>query len=145
MAHQNEQGKIRHISIIMDGNKRWAEKHHLPALKGHAEGAETVHKIMKAVQELGIEYLTLYAFSTENWKRSKYEVDGLMALLRSFLKDNLERINREGIRLRTIGRTEMIPESTRKILLDAIEKTKNNKKGNLILALSSRPRRQKGK
>lgn len=136
MAHQNEQGKIRHIAIIMDGNKRWAEKHHLPALKGHAEGAETVHKIMKAVQELGIEYLTLYAFSTENWKRSKYEVDGLMALLRSFIRGNLERINREGIRLRTIGRTEMIPESTRKILFDAIEKTKNNKKGNLILALS---------
>ncbi|OGV53481.1 MAG: di-trans,poly-cis-decaprenylcistransferase [Lentisphaerae bacterium GWF2_50_93] len=127
---------LRHVAIIMDGNKRWAEKHGLPALKGHGKGAETVHEIVKAAKEFGIEYLTLYAFSTENWKRSKYEVGGLMGLLRSFIVSNLDEIDREGVRLRAIGRIEMIPWQTRKILLDAIKKTENNKSGNLTLALS---------
>ena len=134
---QNEpEKKIRHIAIIMDGNKRWAKKHHLPTLKGHSEGAETVQKIMKVAKELGIEYITLYAFSTENWKRSKREVEGLMSLLRFFINSNVEKINKEGIRLRAIGKIEMLPDRTRKVLLDAIEKTKNNTEGNLILALS---------
>ncbi|MCX6984573.1 MAG: isoprenyl transferase [Lentisphaerae bacterium] len=134
---QNEpEKKIRHIAIIMDGNKRWAKKHHLPTLKGHSEGAETVQKVMKAAKELGIEYITLYAFSTENWKRSKREVEGLMSLLRFFINSNVEKINREGIRLRAIGKIEMLPDRTRKVLLDAIEKTKNNREGNLVLALS---------
>ena len=132
----NLKKKIRHIAIIMDGNKRWAKKHHLPTLKGHSEGAATVQKIIKAAKELGIEYITLYAFSTENWKRSKKEVEGLMTLLRYFINSNVEKINKEGIRLRAIGKIEMLPENTRKVLLDAIEKTKNNKEGNLILALS---------
>jgi len=127
---------IRHIAIIMDGNKRWAEKHGLPTLKGHSKGAETVLKIVKAAKEFGIEYLTLYAFSTENWKRSKYEVEGLMSLLRSFIKSNLDEIDREGVRLRAIGQIDKIPWQTRKILLDAIKKTEKNKNGNLTLALS---------
>ncbi|MFZ2654743.1 MAG: isoprenyl transferase [Victivallales bacterium] len=127
---------IRHIAIIMDGNKRWAEKHGLPTLKGHSKGAETVLKIVKAAKEFGIEYLTLYAFSTENWKRAKYEVEGLMSLLRSFIKSNLDEIDREGVRLRAIGQIDKIPWQTRKILLDAIKKTEKNKNGNLTLALS---------
>ena len=136
MVQNEPEKKIRHIAIIMDGNKRWAKKHHVPTLKGHSEGAENVQRIMKAAKELGIEYITLYAFSTENWKRSKREVEGLMSLLRYFIKGNLEKMNREGIRLRAIGNIEMLPDSTRNILLDAIEKTKNNTAGNLILALS---------
>ncbi|MEI6422803.1 MAG: isoprenyl transferase [Lentisphaerota bacterium] len=136
MVQNEPEKKIRHIAIIMDGNKRWAKKHHVPTLKGHSEGAENVQRIMKAAKELGIEYITLYAFSTENWKRSKREVEGLMSLLRYFIRGNLEKINREGIRLRAIGNIEMLPDSTRNILLDAIGKTKNNTAGNLILALS---------
>ena len=136
MVQNEPEKKIRHIAIIMDGNKRWAKKHHLPTLKGHSEGAETVQKIMKVAKELGIEYITLYAFSTENWKRSKREVEGLMSLLRFFINSNVEKINKEGIRLRAIGKIEMLPDRTRKVLLDAIEKTKNNTEGNLILALS---------
>ncbi len=136
MGNEDSRRKIRHVAIIMDGNKRWAEKNGFSTLEGHSRGAETVQKIVKAAKEMGIEYLTLYAFSTENWKRSKFEVEGLMSLLRSFLKDNLERINREGVRLRAIGRLEMIPSETRKILLDAIERTEGNKMGTLVLALS---------
>ena len=136
MVQNEPEKKIRHIAIIMDGNKRWAKKHHVPTLKGHSEGAENVQRIMKAAKELGIEYITLYAFSTENWKRSKKEVEGLMSLLRYFIRGNLEKINREGICLRAIGNIEMLPDSTRNILLDAIEKTKNNTAGNLIIALS---------
>ena len=136
MVQNEPEKKIRHIAIIMDGNKRWAKKHHLPTLKGHSEGAKTVQKIMKGAKELGIEYITLYAFSTENWKRSKKEVEGLMSLLKYFIESNVEKINKEGIRLRAVGRIEMLPDKTRKVLLDAIERTKNNKEGNLILALS---------
>ena len=136
MVQNEPEKKIRHIAIIMDGNKRWAKKHHLPTLKGHSEGAETVQKVMKAAKEFGIEYITLYAFSTENWKRSKREVEGLMSLLRFFINSNVEKINREGIRLRAVGKIEMLPDRTREVLLDAIERTKNNTEGNLILALS---------
>jgi undecaprenyl diphosphate synthase len=136
MVQNEPEKKIRHIAIIMDGNKRWAKKNRLPTLKGHSKGAETVQKIMKAAKELGIEYITLYAFSTENWKRSKKEVEGLMSLLRFFINSNVEKINKEGIRLRAIGNIEMLPDRTRRVLLDAIEKTKGNKEGNLILALS---------
>jgi len=136
MVQNEPEKKIRHIAIIMDGNKRWAKKHHLPTLKGHSEGAKTVQKIMKAAKAFGIEYITLYAFSTENWKRSKREVEGLMSLLKYFINVNVDEINNEGIRLRTVGKIEMLPDKTRKVLLDAIEKTKNNREGNLILALS---------
>ncbi len=125
-----------HVAIIMDGNKRWAEKKGLTALEGHRKGAETAQEIIKVSKEFGIKYLTLYAFSTENWKRSKYEVEGLMSLLEFFIRENLEKINKEGLRLRAMGRIDMIPGKTRNILLDAIDKTSNNSKGNLILALS---------
>ncbi|OGV39037.1 MAG: di-trans,poly-cis-decaprenylcistransferase [Lentisphaerae bacterium GWF2_49_21] len=132
----NPRKKPRHVAIIMDGNKRWAEKEGLTVLEGHRKGAETAQEIIKASKDLGIEYLTLYAFSTENWKRSKYEVDGLMLLLETFIRENLDKIHREGIRFRAIGRLEMVPSKTRKILMDAIEKTSGNSQGNLILALS---------
>jgi undecaprenyl diphosphate synthase len=128
--------KIRHVAIIMDGNGRWAKKRNLPRLEGHRKGAEAVKKAIKASQELGIEYLTLYAFSTENWKRSKEEIDGLMNLLEEFINSNLKDLNEQNIRFKTIGRIEEFPETTYKKILEAIESTKNNDKGTLVLALN---------
>lgn len=127
---------VKHIAIIMDGNRRWAEKRGLPALEGHKAGAEAVQRTVEACKEFGVKYLTLYAFSTENWKRPKAEVDGLMLLLKNFIKKNIDKLQKEGIRLRTIGRTDDIPKITRKVLLDAIKKTEKNNSGELILALS---------
>ena len=122
--------------MIMDGNGRWAKKRLLPRAVGHVKGAANVRSIVQACSDHGVEYLTLFAFSTENWKRSKSEVEGLMSLLRYFINNNVDKIHKEGVRLRAIGRIEMLPDKTRKVLLDAIEKTKRNKEGNLILALS---------
>ncbi len=127
---------IEHVAIIMDGNGRWAKKRGLPRIEGHKAGAETVKKTLKMMQKYGVKYLTLYAFSTENWKRPKEEVSGLMELLKEFLNINLKTIQEEGIRLRTIGRTKDIPIITRKVLQHAISSTKNNTNGQLILALS---------
>ncbi|MEC7487680.1 MAG: polyprenyl diphosphate synthase, partial [Verrucomicrobiota bacterium] len=99
----------KHVAIIMDGNGRWAQEHNLPRIEGHRQGAEAVKRTLKIAQELSIPFITLYAFSVENWNRPKDEVDALMELLDKFLADNLkELINRE-IRLRVIGRYEELP------------------------------------
>lgn len=127
---------IRHVAIIMDGNGRWAKKRNLPRLEGHRKGAEAVKEAIKTSKELGIEYLTLYAFSTENWRRSKEEIDGLMDLLEEFIDSNLKDLNEQKIRLKTIGRIEEFPETTYKKILKALESTKNNDKGTLVLALN---------
>jgi undecaprenyl diphosphate synthase len=129
-------GPVRHVAIIMDGNGRWAERHGLQRIEGHREGAEAVKRAVETAQEIGLEYLTLYAFSTENWKRSKYEVDGLMHLLEEFLDTQIATINEKGIRLKTIGRTWELPESVRNKLLKAVEETSNNTGGTLVLALN---------
>jgi undecaprenyl diphosphate synthase len=120
----------------MDGNGRWAERHGLQRIEGHREGAEAVKRAVETAQEIGLEYLTLYAFSTENWKRSKDEVDGLMHLLEEFLDTQIATINEKGIRLKTIGRTWELPESVRNKLLKAVEETSNNTGGTLVLALN---------
>lgn len=127
---------IQHIAIIMDGNGRWAEKHGLPRIEGHKAGAETIRNILDIILKYEIKYITLYAFSTENWKRSKEEVFGLMKLLKEFLDSDLKTLMEKGIRLRTIGRTNDIPILTRKALQYAIKTTKNNTNGQLIIALS---------
>jgi len=126
----------QHIAIIMDGNKRWARQKGVPILQGHRSGATAVERTIKACRELGVEYLTLYAFSTENWQRPELEVNGLMRLLREFIRKNIKQVHKEGMRIRAIGRLDMVPKVTQKILLDAIEKTRNNQNGQLILALS---------
>jgi undecaprenyl diphosphate synthase len=126
----------QHVAIIMDGNRRWAEQRNLPVLEGHRAGAEAVRRALKACRRHGIRYLTLYAFSMENWQRPRTEVLGLMRLLREFLGKNLDQMMREKIRLRTIGRTKMLPAATRAVLDRAIKQTADHRDGELILAIS---------
>lgn len=131
-----EAKKLRHIAVIMDGNGRWAERHKLERIEGHKKGSEVVIDIVKAAKEIGLEYLTLYAFSTENWKRPSFEVNGLMNILNDFLTVRLHELMENDVRLKTIGRTEQLPESVRRNLNEAIRKTADNKSGTLVLALS---------
>ncbi len=125
-----------HVAIIMDGNGRWARKRGIDRVRGHQKGAEAVREIVRASREIGISWLTLYAFSEENWKRSKIETKALMTLLKRFLKSEKSEMQENGIRLQTIGRTEKLPEGTRDILLETIKETASNKDMVLTLALS---------
>lgn len=126
----------RHVAIIMDGNGRWARKQGLSRVLGHQKGADTVREIVTASREMGIRWLTLYAFSEENWKRPDHEVRALMRLLNRFLRRELNEMQENGIRLRTIGRTFRLPPKTRDLLLETIEKTSSNRDMTLTLALS---------
>ena len=120
----------------MDGNGRWAERRGLPKVEGHRQGARQVTEVLKAAQEYGVEFLTLYAFSTENWKRPVAEVTALMGLLEEFIDDKLPEVMKKGIRLRTIGRTEDLLPGAREKVLHAIEMTEKNNGGTLNLALN---------
>ncbi len=126
----------KHVAIIMDGNGRWAEKHAFPRVRGHRKGAESVRTIVTLCRKLGISYLTLYAFSEENWKRPPHEVNALMKLLGSFLKRELKEMKENGIRLNVIGRTEKLPATTREVLLDTLHQTSHGSEMVLTLALS---------
>ena len=125
-----------HVAIIMDGNGRWAKKRLLNRVKGHQRGTETVRNIVTASREIGIRYLTLYAFSTENWQRPRAEVSALMALLKNFLKSEKSEMLENNIRLKTIGATERLPDPVRHILLETIDATAANTGLTLTLALS---------
>ena len=125
-----------HVAIIMDGNGRWAKKRGLPRVRGHQEGAKTVREVVKTTRELGISWLTLYAFSEENWKRSRLEIKALMSLLEKFLKDELEEMRKNSIRLRAIGSLHKLPSPTRDLLFQTMEKTAHGKDMTLTLALS---------
>mgnify|MGYP005800466871 FL=1 len=127
---------IRHVAIIMDGNGRWAERHGLPKIEGHRRGANQVSVILEAARDAKIEFLTLYAFSTENWKRSKQEVAALMKLMEEFLDEKIPELMEKNIRLRAIGRLGDLPAGVRGKLLRAIEATADNTAGTLIFALS---------
>jgi undecaprenyl diphosphate synthase len=120
----------------MDGNGRWAKKKGLSRILGHQQGADAVKEIVTLSREIGIRWLTLYAFSEENWKRPAHEVQALMRLLNRFLKNELGEMQKNGIRLKTIGRTSRLPKRTRDILLDTMEKTSSNSRMTLTLALS---------
>jgi undecaprenyl diphosphate synthase len=126
----------RHIAIIMDGNGRWAKRKGLPALFGHRAGAKTVDTITTDCARLGIEALTLYSFSTENWKRSSEEVNGLMNLLYNYLDKKLKKLQSNNIRLNAIGRLDRLPDKIRQRLFDVIDKTSKNTKMVLTLALN---------
>lgn len=126
----------RHIAIIMDGNGRWANARGLPRAEGHRAGAESVREAVETCRQLGVDYLTLYAFSSENWSRPKKEVDALMKLLERFLREKLPELLKQNVRFHTIGRHEMLPDKCRKQIENAIEHTKNNTGLNLVLALS---------
>ena len=125
-----------HIAIIMDGNGRWAKKRGLPRVAGHRRGVETVREIVETCAEIGVKYLTLYTFSTENWKRPKDEVSTLMRLLLRSLKDRLDELDKNDIKLTCIGNIESLPSVVQRQLLEDIERTKNNKRMTLNLALS---------
>lgn len=126
----------RHLAIIMDGNGRWAKQQGLLRAFGHESGTKSVKIIIETCARLGIENLTLYAFSTENWNRPKLEVDTLMKILIKSLKKELTTLQSNNIKLNTIGNLEKMPQSAQKELLDVIEKTKNNTQMTLTLALS---------
>lgn len=125
-----------HIAIIMDGNGRWAQKRGLPRIAGHHEGVNSVRDIVEACGQLGVKYLTLYAFSTENWKRPQDEVSLLMRLLLSALKDEKDRLHQNEVQLKAIGEIATLPQDVQDELLDGIEVMKRNTGLTLILALS---------
>ena len=127
---------IKHIAIIMDGNGRWATERGLSRSDGHVAGAKQISKVVDAAAEMGIESLTLYAFSTENWKRPEPEVTALMRILKEFSVSELPAMMKNGVRLRTIGRTNDLPLASRLALLKAIDMTKDNTKFTINIALS---------
>jgi undecaprenyl diphosphate synthase len=126
----------RHIAIIMDGNGRWAKERGLPRLEGHRAGAESVREVMEACIELGVEYLTLYAFSSENWSRPATEVSALMTLLDRFLDEKAKDLDRQNVRLLAIGQLDRLPAKTRALIERIQARTAENTKMTLVLALS---------
>ena len=125
-----------HIAIIMDGNGRWAQRSSLPRIAGHKEGISSVRAITKKCDEIGIKYLSLYTFSSENWKRPRGEVKALMSLLLSTIRHEIKDLNKNNVRLTTIGNLNELPDNARKGMEEGLESTKNNSGLNLILALS---------
>ena len=126
----------KHIAVIMDGNGRWAKEHGKPRVFGHRNGVTAVRETTEAAAELGVEYLTLYAFSTENWNRPRLEVNALMSLLVETLRNEINTLNENNIRLQAIGDLEKLPPKTHKALLEAIQNTQHNQRMTLILALN---------
>ena len=127
---------LNHIAIIMDGNGRWAKDKGMDRIFGHKEGAKSAKKVIEACSDLNINYLTLYAFSTENWNRPQSEVDSLMSLLSLMLKNEIKELERNNIVFNVVGRVEDLPKSVQNIISDVIDRTKHNKGLVLSLALS---------
>ena len=142
MAKENNQISIRpdripeHVAIIMDGNGRWAKSKGHIRLFGHRHGVKTVREIVEAATEIGVKYLTLYAFSTENWNRPQSEVNGLMELLIDTIRDETDTLREKGIRLKTIGNRSQLPARCNKQLDETVEATKDGNRMTLVLALS---------
>ena len=126
----------------MDGNGRWANEHGLPRLKGHEEGAQSVLAVLKAAKEAGVQYLTLYAFSTENWKRPKDEVDGLMTLLATFMQKHARELLKNKIRLRVMGEVDRLPKAVQAGLRKLMEQSEKDYERTLIVALSYGSRKE---
>ena len=126
----------RHVAIIMDGNGRWAQQRGLSRVEGHKRGKDSVRAVVEASRRIGIEYLSLFAFSTENWQRPKREVDALMSLLRRYLRTELRKMMKNEIRLLAIGDTTRLPVALQRELAATIEATKNNCRMTVVLAIS---------
>lgn len=126
----------RHVAVIMDGNGRWAKERGLPRIEGHRQGAESARVIIRAAGELGIKYLTLYAFSVENWNRPKDEVDALMKYLVHYLKTETSELNKNNVRLEVIGQIYRLPENVQEHLRKSIQTLSKNNGLTLIMALS---------
>src|SRR5512136_2825164 len=138
-AHLSPEAKAslpRHVAIIMDGNGRWARQRHLPRIEGHRAGAESARVIIRTAGELGIKYLTLYAFSVENWNRPKDEVDALMKYLVHYLKTETSELNINNVRLEVIGQIYRLPEMVQELLKKSITTLSKNNGLTLIMALS---------
>jgi undecaprenyl diphosphate synthase len=132
----NPENIPQHIAIIMDGNGRWAKQKGIPRVLGHHSGVKSVREVTEAAAQIGVKYLTLYAFSTENWNRPPSEVTALMSLLVETIKGEIRDLNKNGVRLMAIGDIEGLPPATLKTLRDGIEKTKDNDRVTLVLALN---------
>jgi undecaprenyl diphosphate synthase len=126
----------QHIGIIMDGNRRWAKRKGLPTLKGHEKGYEMLKKVGEWCLDRGVKFLTVFAFSTENWNRSPEEVDYLMKLLKKALKDEVKEMHKKGFRINVIGRMKDLSKDLQQAVKDAVELTKDNKKGTINIALN---------
>jgi len=126
----------RHVAIIMDGNGRWAEGRGLSRIEGHRAGLESVRAVVRAAHELGVRWLTLYAFSLENWNRPKHEVDELMRLLERYLELEIDEVHRNGIQVRAIGRMDRLAASARARIEDAVARTRSNREMTLVFAVS---------
>ncbi len=124
---------LKHIAIIMDGNGRWAKKRHLPRLLGHRAGVKAVERTVRAAADFGIPYLSLYAFSTENWKRPKTEVKGLMSLFRYYINKKVQELVKEDVRLRFAGRTKELPKDIQEIIHEAENETEKGQRLQLML------------
>ncbi|MBD3762009.1 isoprenyl transferase [Sphingomonadaceae bacterium G21617-S1] len=126
----------RHVAIIMDGNGRWAKRRFLPRIAGHRAGAEAVRKVVRAARDMGVQALTLYAFSSENWRRSTEEVSDLMGLLKLYLRREIRELNAENVRLRTIGDLSGLGKDLVELAREGVEATKGNTGLNFVLALN---------
>ncbi len=133
---RSDNSMLTHLGIIMDGNGRWARSRGLPRIDGHKAAEESIHEAVEYCGEVGIKYLTLFAFSTENWKRPKAEVSFIMFLLSRFIKRNIDDLDRKDVRIRAAGRLDDLPVKPRSDLDAAIARTESNLGLNLILALS---------
>ena len=131
-----------HIAIIMDGNGRWARKRSLPRLAGHREGINSVREITRVCGEIGVKYLTLYTFSTENWKRPPSEVSALMKLLLNTIKIEVKQLHKNNVQFSIIGELDTLPKSTAKGLVEGVELTQNNNGLNLCLAINYGSRKE---
>ena len=131
-----ENSDIKHIAIIMDGNRRWAKSHNLDTKLGHKKGAEVLETISRYCNKIGLEYLTVYAFSTENWKRTKEEVGAIMLILQMYLDRFLKTADLDNIKLRILGDIDGVPEELRKKMIQMEERTKDNTGLNLNIAFN---------
>ena len=126
----------RHIAIVMDGNRRWARGHHLPVIAGHRQGVETIRRTVRAARDRGVEYVTLYSFSTENWKRDPDEVGGLMTLLEETIRRETPTLVEDGVRLRIIGRLHELSDGVRRAIDEAAAATGAGKNGTMTIAFN---------
>lgn len=127
---------LKHIAVIMDGNRRWAKEKHLPSAMGHKKGVDALKNVVKAAHKFGVKYLTMYAFSTENWNRSREEVDFLMNLLAATIKNELKELHQNNVKLRFIGNLKELNPELQNILKEAEETTKENTGVNLQIAIN---------
>ena len=136
MISEMKKTDINHVAIIMDGNRRWAREHNLPTPAGHKKGVDSLREITRACDDLGIKYLTVYAFSTENWNRKQEEVDFLMDLVALTLRNELAEMHNEGVKISFIGDLTRLNDKLQKVIHNSVEKTKYNNGVNLQIALN---------